>query len=80
VLEFARGDPLGVLVADLLELERPLKRDGMAETASDEEERLAVGVRLGDDDSSMKSSSRLLSTISRSLQKYYHPAPVPHFQ
>jgi hypothetical protein len=44
VLEFAGGEPLGVLVADLLELERALQRDRVVQPAPDEEVRVGVGV------------------------------------
>ena len=48
VLHLAGGVALGVDVADLLELERALHRDGVLQAAAEEEEVLRAGVALGD--------------------------------
>jgi hypothetical protein len=48
VLQFAGGEPLGVFVGDLLQLEGALQRDGVVDAAADEEVRRRVDELLGD--------------------------------
>ncbi len=47
VFEFAGGEPLGVLVAYLFQLQRPLQGDGKLQATPDKEVRRGVAVRLG---------------------------------
>ena len=76
VLHLRRGHPLGVDVADLLELESPLEGDGVVVAPAEEEPVLAFGVLGGDGADLLTQPQHPLDGVGHRLQPGEQPGDV----